>query len=111
MPELEAHYQLYKTFLDHAQEYELLVKVDADTVLCSDELFSRLVETFAQDPFLEVLNIGVLDFFTDCMIPAGIQIYRNTAHWNFENDTVFPDVPIMDHERYRYDTTELAPAA
>ena len=111
LPELEAHYQLYKTFLDHTQEYELLVKVDADTVLCSDKLFGHLVETFEQDPSLEVLNIGVLDFFTDEMIPAGIQIYRKTTRWNFENDTVFPDVPIMDHERYRYDTTVLAPAA
>jgi glycosyltransferase involved in cell wall biosynthesis len=111
LPKREAHHRLYKTFLEHAQEYKLLVKVDADTVLCSDELFGRLVETFEQDPMLEVMNIGVLDFFTDEMIPAGIQIYRNTTRWDFEKDTIFTDVPIMDHERYRYDTTVLAPAA
>ena len=69
------------------------------------------METVEQDSSLEVLNSGVLDFFTDEMIPSGMQIYRNTINWNLEKDTVFPDVPIMDHEHYRYDTTVLAPAA
>lgn len=73
----------------------MLVKVDADTKCSAQMNFGRLVETFEQDPMLEVMNIGVLDFFTDEMIPAGIQIYRNTTRWDFEKDTIFTDVPIM----------------
>lgn len=111
LPELEAHNKLYRSFIDHADEYELLIKVDADTVLLSEDLFARIVDKFAQNQWLEVMNIGVLDFFTDEMIPAGIQIYRNTVRWDFSKDTVFPDIPIMDSQRYLYDTTELAPAA
>lgn len=111
LPELEAHNKLYRAFIDHADEYELLIKVDADTVLLSKELFARIVEKFEQNQWLEVMNIGVLDFFTDEMIPAGIQIYRNTVRWDFSKDTVFPDIPIMDPQRYLYDKTELAPAA
>lgn len=111
LPELEAHYKLYKAFIDRSLEYQLLIKVDADTVLLSDRLFERIVEKFAQNPWLEVMNIGVIDFFTDEMIAAGIQIYRNTVRWNFEKDTVFPDIPILDHDRYLYDKTDLAPAA
>jgi len=111
LPELEAHNKLYRAFIDHADEYELLIKVDADTVLLSEDLFARIVEKFAENQWLEVMNIGVLDFFTDEMIPAGIQIYRNTVRWDFSKDTVFPDVPVMDPQRYLYDKTELAPAA
>ncbi len=111
LPELEAHNKLYRAFIDHAEEYELLIKVDADTVLLSEDLFARIVEKFAQNQWLEVMNIGVLDFFTDEMIPAGIQIYRNTVRWDFSKDTVFPDIPIMDPQRYLYDKTDLAPAA
>ena len=111
LPELEAHNTLYRTFLDKADTYELLIKIDADTVLISDQLFGKLVEKFTQNSWLEVMNIGVIDFFTAEMIPAGIQIYRNTVRWDFSKDTVFPDIPIMDKDRYLYDRTELAPAA
>lgn len=111
LPELEAHHKLYKSFIDNADKYDLLVKVDADTVIISDHFFASIVEKFSQNPWLEVMNVGVKDFFTDEIIPAGIQIYRNTVKWNFEKDTLFPDIPILDHDRYLYDKTELAPAA
>lgn len=111
LPELEAHHKLYKSFIDNGDKYDLLVKVDADTVIISDHFFASIVEKFSQNPWLEVMNVGVKDFFTDEIIPAGIQIYRNTVKWNFEKDTLFPDIPILDHDRYLYDKTELAPAA
>ena len=46
LPKREAHHRLYKTFLEHAQEYELLVKVDADTVLISENLLRKLSNGF-----------------------------------------------------------------
>lgn len=111
LPELEAHYKLYKNFIDNAEQYQLLIKIDADTVINSDLLFEKIVKKFSENAWLEVMNIGVLDFFTEEIIPAGIQIYRNTVRWDFNKDTVFPDIPIMDKNRYQYDKTELAPAA
>ncbi len=111
LPELEAHYSLYGHFLEHADQYDLLVKIDADVVLNSEDLFEGIVRKFSENPWLEVMNIGVDDFFTGEMIAAGIQVYRNTVRWDFSKDTVFPDVPIMDPERYLYDKTDLAPAA
>jgi len=50
-------------------------------------------------------------FFTDEMIAAGIQIYRNSVRGDFNNDTLFPDIPILDKNRYKFDETDLAPAA
>ncbi len=111
LPELEAHNKLYQTFIEKRDHYELLIKVDADTVLISDQLFGKIVEKFRNEPTLEILNIGVQDFFTDEMIAAGIQVYRNTVRWDFNKDTLFPDIPIMEKDSYQYDKTDLAPAA
>ena len=109
LPELEAHYQLYKTFLDHTQEYELLVKVDADTVLISEHLFDRIIDRFSSEPSLEVLSIGLHDFYTDTII-NGLQISRNTVRWDFSKNSIFTDIPILDPKSYVFDTAVLSPA-
>ncbi len=108
-PELEAHRLLFTSFLERAAEFDLLVKVDADTVLGSPELFGRISDRFEAEPTLEVLSIGLQDFFTGKLI-NGLQTYRNTTRWNLEKDTVFPDIPLLDLNRYHYDVSELAPA-
>jgi hypothetical protein len=67
-PELEAHRLLFTSFLERAAEFDLLVKVDADTVLGSPELFGRISDRFEAEPTLEVLSIGLQDFFTGKLI-------------------------------------------
>ncbi len=109
LPKREAHHRLYKTFLDHTQEYELLIKVDADTVLISDSLFGDIVDRFSSEPHLEVLSIGLHDFFTGGII-NGLQISRNTTHWDLVKNSIFTDIPILDPERYVFDTSLLSPA-
>lgn len=108
-PELEAHCLLFSSFLERSSEFELLVKVDADTVLNSPNLFNNIVARFEADPGLEVLSIALHDFFTDELI-NGLQTYRNSVRWNLEKDTVFPDIPLLDSCRYFYDVSEMAPA-
>ena len=108
-PELEAHRLLFTTFLERANEFELLVKVDADTVLGSPQLISRIAQRFRDEPNLEVLSIALKDFFTGALI-NGLVTFRNTVRWNFEKDTVFPDIPLLDPDRYHYDQSDLAPA-
>ena len=109
LPKREAHHRLYKTFLEHAQEYELLVKVDADTVLISENLFEKIIERFSSEPSLEVLSIGLHDFYTDTII-NGLQVSRNTVRWDFSKNSIFTDIPIMDPKSYVFDTTLLSPA-
>jgi hypothetical protein len=108
-PELEAHRLLFTYFLERSAEFELLVKVDADTVLSSPYLFKKIIARFEADPGLEVLSIALHDFFTDELI-NGLQIYRKSVRWNLEQDTIFPDIPLFDPRRYYYDVSELAPA-
>jgi len=111
LPQHQAHRELYETFLAQKDTYDLLIKVDADTVIKSSNLFEDIELKITENPWLEVMNIGVDDFFTARMIPAGIQVYRNTVTWNFDKETAFPDIPDNPADKYYYDKSELAPAA
>ena len=109
-PELEAHRQLFQTFLENKDRYDLLVKVDADMVLCSEDLFEEIARQFAGNSRLRLLSIRVYDFFTDSLI-NGLQTYRNTITWDLKRDTVFPDIPNTDQNEAVVDTKRLEPAA
>ena len=110
LPQHLAHKKLFSHFMANSTQYDLLIKVDADTVLNSNELFYQIVQKFDQNSWLDVLVIAIDDFFTARRI-AGLLICRNTVTWNFEKETAFPDVPNMAPDRYFFDTTDLAPAA
>ncbi len=111
LPQHEAHKKLYSTFMNHRNEYDLLIKVDADTVINSERLFEEIIRKFAENDWLEVLTIAVDDFFTGRRIQAGLQISRNTVTWDLEKNTAFPDIPNVIPEHFYYDSAELAPAA
>jgi len=110
LPNKEAHVTLFKTFLDRSDEYDLLIKVDADMVITSTVLFEDIVRKMIANPGLEVLSIGVHDFFSGQMI-NGLNTYRNSVRWNFEKDTLFVDIPETSREEYLFDEKEFAPAA
>lgn len=111
LPQHEAHKKLYSTFLANADKYELLIKVDADTVINSNELFEKILQMFNVNDWLDVLAIAVDDFFTARRIMAGLQVCRNTVTWDFNKDTAFPDIPKTPADHAYNDMTELAPAA
>ena len=110
LPNQEAHTTLFTSFLEKKKEFDLLVKVDADMVLCSDSLFEKIALKMKELPKLDVFSIAVLDFFTGQLI-NGLNTYRNTVKWNFEKETMFVDIPEVAPESTYYDRTELAPAA
>ncbi len=90
LPNREAHEKLYGTFLARRDEFDLLVKVDADMVLRSDELFAGLVEVFAAQPSRQLLELKVHDWYTDRSM-SGLNTYRNTIRWAPTGDVVFTD--------------------
>jgi hypothetical protein len=111
LPNKEAHVTLFRSFLERADEYDVLIKVDADTVICSNTLFENIVRKLQQNDWLEVYAIAVQDFFTGQLINAGMTTFRNTVRWNFKKETMFVDIPEMNPKNYFYDVSELAPAA
>jgi hypothetical protein len=110
LPNEDAHKTLYKSFMNKVEEYDLLIKVDADMVLCSRTLFEDIVDRFESDPVLAWLSIAVYDFFSGQLI-NGLNSYRNTLKWSFNDNTLFVDMPDNFEGTHIHDKTELAPAA
>jgi len=96
--------------MQRKDEFDLLVKVDADMVLCSPDLFERIVAMFRADANLELLSIAVHDHMTDRLI-GGLNSYRNTLVWTPTGELAFTDRVGTQRERRCVDRTELAPAA
>lgn len=110
LPNREAHHTLFKSFKERSDEFELLVKVDADMVICSDHLFADIVKKMIENPKTDVFSIAVWDFFTGELI-NGLNTYRSSVDWDFSKDTMFVDEPVVKRGGYYFDQTELAPAA
>jgi hypothetical protein len=110
LPNKEAHATLFQSFLDKTDEYDVLVKVDADMVLTNEAIFGYIVEKLETNDWIEIFSIAVLDFFTDQLI-WGLDTYRNTVRWDFSKETLFVDYPEVTKERICKDDKEWAPAA
>jgi len=109
-PNREAHRLLFQTFMTRKDEFDALIKVDADMVLCHENLFEQIDQWLARETDLEILTIAVLDFFSGQLI-NGLNTYRNTVTWNLTKETLFVDIAEVDLKRTHFDTTYLAPAA
>lgn len=110
LPNREAHHTLFKSFKNKINEFDLLVKVDADMVICSNDLFAQIAKKMVENPDIDVLSIAVSDFFTGDLI-NGLNAYRNTVEWDFDKETMFVDIPEVSKAQSLFDTSELAPAA
>lgn len=110
LPNVEAHHALFSDFTSKSDKFDFLVKIDADMVLCSDQLFANIVNKMAKNPDIDVFSIAVRDFFSGELI-NGLNTYRNSVKWDFSKDTMFVDISEVTRERTFYDQIELAPAA
>lgn len=110
LPNKQAHDILYRSFMERADEFDLLVKVDADMVIEDRHLFAKIVRRFEENPTLKDLEIAVHDFFSDRLV-WGMHAYRNTVEWSVSEENLFVDAcPVAPHEHV-HDATDLAPAA
>lgn len=110
LPNKEAHDKLYQTFIQRRDEFDLLVKVDADMILRSNTFFGDLVKRFSEDPELELLTVAVHDWFSDRLI-VGINTYRNTITWSESSEGIFVDASPLSIGNRATDWHDLAPAA
>jgi len=110
LPNKEAHITLFKAFVQQAETYDLLIKVDADMVISNPRLFENIVRKMHENPGIDILTIAVHDFFSDQLI-YGLNTYRNTVRWNLDKENLFVDIPDTPQDKYLFDDRELAPAA
>lgn len=110
LPDKVAHQKLFRFYSEKKDEFDLLIKVDADMVLCDNSFFSRVVEKFRTTEKLNILIIPVYDFFSDQNI-MGMGVYRNTIGWldNARSD-LFTEIP-LGNEFEKQISYDLAPAA
>ncbi len=110
LPNKEAHVALFSAFLSKRDQYDLLIKVDADMVISDSQLFAKIVTKMAELPEIQILSVAVHDFFSDQLI-YGLNTYRNTVRWDFDKENLFVDIPEVGLDGYLFDDKELAPAA
>jgi hypothetical protein len=110
VPNREAHDQLYQRFMNNAQEYDLFIKLDADMIIISEQLFSSIVDRFEHEANMDLLTIMVQDFFTGRLI-QGLHTFRSTVQWSQRADDVFTDAHSIPRNRTVVDDNDLAPAA
>jgi hypothetical protein len=106
----EASDTLFKTFMERSSEFDLLIKVDADTVLLNDQLFSKISQKFRENDWLDLLEIRLHDFFSDQLI-WGLNSYRSTVKWKPAQENLFiDDFPPVPKNRRINSWEELEPA-
>lgn len=112
LPCQKAHETLYQSFIDRANDFDLLLKLDADLVIESPNLFAEIVKKFQKNPDGDLYEIAVHDFFSDQLI-WGMPFYRNTLQWWKNEDPLFygNDLCPIPRERRISDNHDLAPAA
>lgn len=104
MRKAEAHDKLYGIFQNSSDQYDLLIKIDADMVIDDVNLFNKVVEEFLKNERLDHLVIPVYDHFIKKNID-GVNVYRNRVKWrpnedNYYTDRGQVDNTMMDYKRW-----------
>lgn len=105
LPNKEAHQVLYQDFLAHA-EYEILIKIDADTVLYNDQIFEKIIEDFKSNRNIQHINYRLADFYTRTII-RGLNVNRNGFQLIKKKDMVFVDRIIKYEMGVKLDSNEI----
>ena len=104
----EAHATLFKDFLSKKNEFDILIKVDADMVIANDHLFEDIEACF-KDTNISILTVAVHDWFSNRSI-CGLASYRNNIQWCGDHGGVFVD-NVTNKGQSIFDWDKLAPAA
>lgn len=105
LPSPDADRTLYGTFMERAGEFDLFIRVDADMVIESENLFAWVVERMMARPSVEMLTIAIHDYFTDRLI-SGLHAYRNTVRFAVD-DPIQPDRPLVPRSHRLVERSDL----
>ncbi len=94
-PEFEAHNQLWEAWADAKANYDLMVKVDADTVLSRATALAEIHTLFA-DPAVTGAQILLHDYFTDRLI-AGLNAFSPAVTFRQSSSRLFADHADSNH--------------
>jgi glycosyltransferase involved in cell wall biosynthesis len=80
LPNKEAHDTLYAFVMDHSDDFDIFVKLDADMVPRSANFTKAVAARFAAAPDLDHMVIPVHDWLSQSLI-EGIHCFSRSANW------------------------------
>ena len=111
--ELEGHKHLFGAWNKKRHEFDLFVKIDADTILEHPKALFQLWCYFRDNSDLTAVQTGLLDYFTNTMI-AGLNSFSSDVTFSMPNDTLYCDrISENGHRKVLKpnDTLEIYPIA
>jgi len=90
LPEKDAHNILWNVWNSCKSEYDLFIKVDADTVLRDEFTVSRIWQLFAADPRVTAVQAPLFDYMTNSMI-NGLNCFSPRVIFNPSRDGLYCD--------------------
>ncbi len=105
LPNKLAHDYLYKTFMEKGSEFDLFVKLDADTVFRNKSSLNEIVDFFLMREGLDHAVFGLWDWFSDSMI-MGLHAFSNRVKWKIGKENLFVDL-FPEIPGYRIETKDF----
>ena len=100
-PELEAHNVILKQFREYADDYDMYVKVDADTIITHENMFIDVLK-FLQSTNYAAVQLYLHDYFTNKNI-NGLNFYHPQRNsFNESRDRLYTDRSIVHYGPVAY---------
>ena len=94
-----AHDTLYNYIMNHHDEYDLFVKLDADMVMTNDCVLENIVNYFEKNPNIDQGNFAVYDKMSNQNI-MGLLVFTGKARWERNDEDLFVDyTPVIPGRR------------
>ena len=95
-PEQLAHNMLWSAWRERQQNFDIFVKVDADTVLASKNTLAYIADLMKDD--VTGIQAPLYDYFTDGMI-NGLNCFSNTVVFKSSDNYLYCDRVDTNHNR------------
>ena len=112
-PEIVAHQELFQYWNENRSDFDLFVKIDADTVLEKDDSLFKLWKIFSTDSEISAVQTGLLDYFSNQMI-SGLNSFSPEVSFSIPTDPLFCDrIEEVGHKKILKpkDTLDIFPIA
>jgi hypothetical protein len=90
LPELEAHNALWNAWNQRKKDFQLFVKVDADTVLKHNEVLFSFWKMIQENPKITGIQAPLHDYFTDSFI-NGLNCFTPEVEFKRSRDSLYCD--------------------
>lgn len=99
LPSVEAHNTLWRYWNTHREEYDMIVKVDADMILTSDTTLHQLYCFIHTDDKVNAVQLPLHDYFTDDTI-FGLNAFSFNVSFDVAKDDYMCDRTYRNHHEF-----------